>query len=342
MFSCGGTGITLDQGVGDLARISCVENQIINVAGNGIDAEATDCLISENLVYNPGSNGIVLASIQRRALVVSNRVIGAGISGIVAVSGGATYQIHGNIVKEVGSFGISCSGTNASVKDNLIENTGNDGIDINTNTNALVSNNSIINSDGTAAITVNGGAGSIDGNYINTTQLGTRGIWCFNASDETRIANNTIVGVDSAGIRLDSNAVELLITANRITGGNGLGININEQVARCLITSNTILSCTNDGIRALAGTNNMSYLSIANNLCQGNSGDGIRLGGVTECSIIGNICTGNTGNGLEFADSGSFLGDFCSVVHNILRGNTGAGFNNTATGGSNNITGNIT
>lgn len=340
ILSCGGTAIAIDRGVGEISRVNILNNEIINTVV-GILVEASDCLVSENLIYNTSSDGISLASVQRRCKVAGNRLIGIGSSGISAVAGGQVYQIESNIIKGTTSFGISVSGANASVQDNLIENTLNTGINISTGSNALVSNNSIINSDGNAAIYANGAAGSVEGNYINTTATGTRGIWVTNAGDETRISNNTLLNVQSSCVQVDANAFDLLITANRITAGLGVGILLSNLSSRASITGNSILNCSGNGIQALAGGGTLEFFTITANICEGNGGDGMRLGGLTDCSIMGNICTGNTGDGIEFADSGATVGDFCSVVHNVLRGNTGTNFNNTATGASNNITGNI-
>ena len=177
-----------------------------------------------------------------------------------------------------------------SIINNQVENTGLDGIHLRGNTNATVSNNTVIDSNDDAIASIFGSNNLIINNSINrqgTTSFSGNGI--YTADVGTTIEANYIEYTPLNGIAADSfqgyQASQIDILNNTVknagilsTGFRCSGILLN-YVCDSNVTGNMIENSLYDGIRVYNGSRNYIAQNIINNWCgsEDNWGGGVVL-----------------------------------------------------------------
>jgi hypothetical protein len=290
----GANGLTMGS-VGRTGSGSTIEGLVIDgFRGNGIELDASGCLIAANY-------------------------IGTDPSGSTASANGSGVYVYGGNNNTIG-------GTNAAQR-NVISGNGGDGIDLLYTSGDVIQSNYIgtnatgtaavgnpgygIDSYGTSAVTV-GGSGA--GNVLSGNGIGV----IVNSSGNWLVQGNHI-GTNATGTAAVGNRLGLFIAAgvNNTIGGTAPG------------AGNVIAGNTADGMLINAGAqgnlvegNYIGTNSVGANL--GNSGNGILVDAFASNNVLGEVGAGNliAFNGAAGVSIGVTYDSNVGVVGNAIRGNS--------------------
>jgi len=263
----------------------------------GIWGTGDECYVSGNYIVAPGA-----FAIKNAQNIVGNNILGKSA-----------------ITTTTAAIELGASGNSSIVSDNNIINVSGNGIDINNNTHAMISNNlltGLLTSD--YAITNTGADNSIIGNflvyyqsgYINVDSnrclisgnfidsytpivaTGYNGITLSN-SDYSSVVGNYLYQAPN-GIVVDSSSSNVSICNNYIIESQDeYGIGVSGDY--CSINSNYLLSDTGDSV-FVGG----SYTQVNNNNIDSSGNCGIKTyGGASELMIQGNHITDTTSSAIE-------------------------------------------
>lgn len=287
-------------------RQSITDVHVINVGGYGITtfAGATDWLVRGCTVEDSGKEGIEVQAASR-ALVVNNRVLRSGYSGIYVwanTAGGGTcadVAVVGNVVDAPGQA-VAASGIRVDDGANRVAVTGN---------------------------TVSNAAQALS-NY---------GIAVFSSTasavTECAVTGNAVAGANYAAGILVQKATGATVTGNTVTA-TAIGVQVVSTSTEVSVADNTIRSCTQQGIYCAAATDS----SVSGNnvkSCGGTTFPGIEANGVTDCSIVGNVVASSGTQGILVTNSS--IG--WAVVGNVAAINRRDGIFANSSNGT--VTGNV-
>ncbi len=278
------------------------DNEVHHVGSDGIRVheDSTTAEIRDNVIYQAGSDGVEVREINQ-ATITGNRVYdvvkhGIAVSatativgnevfnnttgyGIVARLGVAT--IVSNTVHTTDGDGIRVeeTSTSAEVRDNVVYEVGNDGIDVRPTDYALVIGNRVYKA-------------AEQGVYARTT---------------VTIADNDISEVITYGIY--TRDAPVTITGNRVysTGDDGIHTDNSNPIVN--IQKNTVYAAGNDGIDARGG-----QVSIVGNLVRDNADNGIKVEDIaSSVKLEANQVFSNTGDGVAIRAAPAF-----TLLNNIV------------------------
>lgn len=298
---------------------------IVVNSGQSIQSAIDSAPAGSNIIVNPGTYSQTL-SIDKNVTLIANGTVNlgeVGISGTGATIKGFTLT---------GDYPIHLSNSSSiNVMNNTIHSNLNGISDTGTNTNLLISGNTII---GTSSTYGNGMAfegvtsnSQVKDNSISGTQ---HGILFDVASTNNTISGNTVTGNngDQAGIYTILGSTNFQILNNKVSkerdgiaiqplgSGTASGFKVDGNI--CTDNHNAIWMTVSDSV-------------ISNNVLDGNV-EGIDITG-TGNIIRSNIITNNSVVGIALTTQKSTDGN--TVINNTLSGNGG----NYYTGGPGNVIG---
>lgn len=328
----GGTSVN---GIGDAINLDNSDGALIDLniisgsSDDGIDLEngSDNATISNNSVTTVTDNGITVRSDSDNADITGNTVTGAGDTGVRVYDGADNSDVDGNTVSSTGAHGIFVAANAISVDNNVVHNTGNDGIEISNSANVSVDGNKVgMNAAETAQGTDNIGGEGIDVNNSATAQITdnkvtetvSNGI-SINPSPNSLISGNTISNVGANGIdvagsngtTVDNNDIDVAVNGVNVTGSNDVTISDNEiddvsesgiyvengddtQVVSNEINDNGATTYADYGIRIEGGNS----ADIDNNKIEETNVAGIAANNTTFIDIDGNTVKDGHGEGI--------------------------------------------
>ena len=195
----------------------------------------------------------------------------------------------------------------------------------------------------------------IEGNYIEDTRMDSifvtaslSSVSTTNKNTGNKILNNTVKTCYDCGIESGINNNACIISGNHVYGSSGPNIMIRNN-EYTIVEGNYSYGSTGDSLGYGGGINVNSQVPgtnrnivISNNVCEGNTGDGILVQQTTRnVTISGNACRNNGGRGIVL-NVGAFA---CSVTGNTVTNNGLNGIYVLADGqtgnGRNTISGNV-
>lgn len=170
----------------------------------------------------------------------------------------------------------------------------------------------------------------IDGNYISVTNgSASTGGFGVGIAGATRVvvSNNVLEACRNQAIHVEDEAKHIVISNNIIDGtgtapatSNNSGIHIIDG-DDITVVGNQIYNCNDHGIQCeFDATNQATMITIIGNTCAGNAGSGIRFAGqnASNAVISSNICNGNTVDGIVVGGTPRDI----KIKDNICTGNT--------------------
>ena len=279
---------TINIGAGGLPTIS---DAVIIDGSTDADFSGTPIIKLDG--GSAGSNGITLTGTSDGSEIRGLMINDFSGYGIHIQSGAANITIAGNWIGSDGTGdsnqgntnnGIQVQGINAIIggtglyDSNVINNNGNEGINITSSaTGTMIQGNIIgLEADGTT------GGGNLD--------VGIAVFSDGNTIGGTTVAARNIISMNYEGIEIN--------TSNNIVQGNYIGTDVTGTLDRG--------NRSDDGVEVQAGTNNLIGGDVvgAGNLIAFNQNDGIYLVGGTGTSVLGNIIHSNNQQGIDLGSSG--------------------------------------
>jgi len=237
-------------------------------------------------------------------------------------------KIHDNIGGGGRGVILSADSNNNRITDNLLVNNSVEGIVLGSNTTVI--NNTIIDS-GTEGIAVYSQNNVITDNYVwNSTKYGI-----LLASNKTMVANNTVTSEHGwPGIFLRSSSYNYLIN-NTASDNKGDGIHLESNSNHNNITANTANNNSGYGIYLTSSSNN----TLINNSANSNDEIGIRLLGSDDNNLTSNNASNNDiGVHLTSSDNNTIYNNYFNNTNNAYDDGTNT-WNITAKPGTNIIGG---
>lgn len=323
---CEDSGIGLDGAGGHV----CANNMIDTVPGNGIDLEAPDCVVADNVILQVTGYGIETDQTADDCVIKGNRIeSNAGNTAIRIVNErsivegnlmegmGAGYGVHvrqlgagdgdetlirGNKIKTA-AIGIFVDAANGlcKVDGNHISTTTTYGIQIDSvgGYNFTINNNTIINAGSVAIFISNGGRYSTVNNNVIQNPI-SHGIHFQTGLTDLHgtINGNAIHSAGGSGIFLDREGQaagdrndHMIIDGNNVHNSTGAGIVCGSL--RCIISNNRVDDGTGTGMIVRNGDQTI----VSGNGCDNNGANGIQIDNTADRIIItSNICLNNVAN----------------------------------------------
>jgi uncharacterized repeat protein (TIGR01451 family) len=311
-------------------------NTLYAIGSDGIDArEGSPATIRYNHIYDVLKHGIAFST---TATVADNQVYRTGDYGIVARNGIATI-IDNRVHHTVGDgIRVEEASRSASVRDNIVYEVGNDGIDVRASMNATISGNRVytateqgiyarhtvtiadnhVSNVITHGIYTRDGAATITGNRVYDADAD--GIHTDDSNTTVKIQANTVSNVGNDGI--DARGHQVWVSNNTVTANGDNGIKTEDIGQWVYIEANRVFSNATDGIAVRAAprftvTNNVVGEHPSSNLELGSKGaDATKQGVVYHNTLVGNPQT-RDGKGIVVLDPLT-----ATVVNNIVVSHT--------------------
>ncbi len=261
---------------------SIAKNKFTLVKEHAIDIYSAEVEnISENIIDTPEIDGIHISA-SKVNNINDNKISGAYI-GINAVSASVVDNASANTINESTLYGIQSDNSTLTAQKNTIDTTVNHGIMIKNKSNAVLKEN-LINNAGSNGINVNASLADIKGNTI-TLPVGI-GILVYNSkysgNEINKITDNTVTDSGDVGIRVHSSSNADII-GNRISGAKAIGIQAHTS-SNVNIDNNVISNSTTQGIQAY----NSETVNVTGNLVSNSGNNGITINGSTDVIVTGN------------------------------------------------------
>lgn len=300
----GGNGINVE----DSADFAVVGNYITGSGANGIRISGSDrALTALNFVQDSANNGILVEGSSDN-LITLNYVDGTTLGDGVHVSGGTNNTVALNKIDSAGDDGIQLEGTTGAILGNFIDGTGKTGVRIHNSDNTVTSLNSITNTGSDGVVIGASTNSSVVGNYVAHT--GRAGI-NLEGGTSNLIALNHVEDTKKDGIVLINGQGTIIGNEVESAGTNGIRIGKNTDT---LVTLNHVNGTKEDGIAVVGGSQN----TVALNHVESAAGNGIGLYNTGLNTIAGNKIENTVANGIALHNSGLNL-----ITLNHVTGKTG-------------------
>ncbi|GEM_PF-6956138 len=271
----------------------------------------SDVLIAENEIYNTNDEGIYVNSSLGHLVVVGNYIENAGVassdigSGIELISTKSSVEIAGNDIIGTHHAGILVKGTRSGdieIRDNYVEDAGDDGIRASEGGNIFIAGNEVENS-GDDGIEVRDAINPsvILGNDVTFSAVNGVNI---NNSNDAVVQGNNIYDIVNAGIFAE-NSANILIVGNDVdTAHTGIRVHgsDNAEIIGNYVDTITGTDRFADGIHVRGG----SDVLIAENEIYNTNDEGIYVNSsLGHLVVVGNyienagVASSDIGSGIE-------------------------------------------
>ncbi|HET90862.1 MAG TPA: DUF11 domain-containing protein, partial [Chloroflexi bacterium] len=233
-------GIEIENG-----RILVENNLFTDIEREGIEIDGGVVTVRSNRVITTGRHGIIVEG--GIALIENNivhNVIESPFDDYHGIEVTGNHVVSGNRVSAVDDRGINARGGSYTIINNIISETGGDGIrTANSSINADIRGNTVY-SIGKDGVDARGVVVTVTDNLIHTTD--DRGINAENGA--LTIVGNRIWDTVGDGLRTASSSTHVVIRDNVVQGSGDDGLDV--RGAAITITHNTVSACADDGIRS--------------------------------------------------------------------------------------------
>jgi parallel beta-helix repeat protein len=294
--------------------VKILNNVITNGYDDGIIVSGSNVLVSGNVVdTTTNHNGISLVSPQNVSVIgnnINNTNCGIALENLGYGWGPAKFiTITNNMIRNSRFFGFwifsgdGDSGDNVTFNENMIINPKTGGIELDSGTDNLISNNVVANSS-------------------------ARGIYVLGIAKFLTITGNTVASPKANGIWMSTDVHDCIVDNNTITNpaGNAILLATNDRVT---VTRNEIYYPTSSSPVAGIQVDGGNDITVRSNHVRvtGKSRTGIDLLGVSSFTIAANTITGSGQSGVSQLTAGIMVSNSTSgiISSNLILGDAISG-----------------
>jgi parallel beta-helix repeat protein len=219
-------------------------------------------------------------------------------SDLITITDNQVSDVNWGIFADNGSDDLIIGSTSDATKGNTVENTTQDGIFAESGDRVTVGYN-VLNNIGQDGIDINNSAGPINVVWNDLNSVDDNGVEITNTTGMVTVANNDI-DADNDGV-FGQNFDQMDVLANVIGGNAQNGVVLNDG-STANVNGNTIGTAGDGVVNGILISNISVSANLSGNTIFGNTNDGIRITGSNNPVVSGNTIT-NFKRGIHFKNT---------------------------------------